>query len=152
MSIKLKLEGFDELLKEIEKAGGKIDNSVKSCMNKSAKIMQIELKDEMQKSNVDSGLINRMPPPEIENDHGMITARVGYRKGEYNQDNLSDGYKVLFANYGTPYRKEHGKIVDIAAGGTIRLGFIVRAKNRAKRKIKAEQEKTLQEILKGLQR
>ena len=152
MSIKLKLEGFDDLLKEIEKAGGKIDNSVKSCMNKSAMIMQNELKDEMQKSNVDIGLINRMPPPEIENDYGRITARVGYRKGEYNQDNLSDGYKVVFANYGTPYRKKHGKIVDIGAGGKIKLGFIIRAKNKANRKIKVEQEKTLQDILKGLQR
>lgn len=152
MSIKLKLEGFDELLKEIEKAGGKIDNAVESAMRLSANTMQNELKTQMQKSNVDNGLISRMPPFEIEKDYGRVTARVGYKKGSYNPDNLSDGYKVTFLNYGTPYRTEHGKIQDQSEGGKIKLGFIRRAKNAARRKIKKQQEEALNKILARLKR
>lgn len=152
MSIKLKLEGFDKLLKDIENADGKIDNAVESAMRQSAHTMQNELKTQMQKSNVDKTLISRMPPFEIEKDFGRITARVGYKKGSYNPDNLSDGYKVVFLNYGTPYRTEHGKIVDISKGGTIRLGFIRRAKNAANRKIKKQQEEALNKILERLKR
>ena len=109
MSIKLKLDGFDELLKEIEKAGGKVDNATKICMDKSAAIMETELKSQMQKADVQSDLISRMPPPEVENDFGKFTARVGYKKGAYDPKNPSDGYKVIFLNYGTPHREKHGK-------------------------------------------
>lgn len=146
MSIKLKLEGFDDLLKDIERAGGRIDDATKKCMVKSADIMQDTLKAEMEKANADKDVINAMPAPTIENDYGRITARVGYRKGTYDPHNLSDGYKVVFVNYGTPYRKKHGKI----EGKTVRLGFIQRAKNKAKRKIEKTQEETLHEILRGL--
>lgn len=146
MSIKLKLEGFDDLLKQIEKAGGKIESVTTTCLQKSASIMEMELKEEMQKSNVDKGLINAMPHSEIERDYGLITARVGYRKGTYDPNNLSDGYKVVFVNYGTPYRKKHGKI----EGKTVRMGFIQRAKSKANKKIKEQQSEALQEILKGL--
>ena len=152
MSIKLKLSGFDELLKDIENANGKIDNAVESVMRQSAYTMQNELKLQMQKSNVDKALISRMPPFRIEKEYGEITARVGYRKGSYNPDDLSDGFKVLFLNYGTPYRTEHGKIVDISKGGKIRLGFISRAKTAANKKIKKQQEEALNKILERLKR
>lgn len=142
MSIKLKLEGFDELLKEIEKAGGTINSATRECMKKSADIMQEELRSKMTSANVDSDLISAMPPNEIESSGNIITARVGYKKGAYNPDALSDGYKVVFLNYGTPHRSAHGK-VDAR-------GFIQKAKNAARKQIKAEQEKTLTEILKGL--
>lgn len=152
MSIKLKLEGFDELLKDIEKASGDVDRATESAMRQSAVTMQRELISQMQKSNVDNSLISRMPSFEIEKDNGRITARVGFKKGAYNPDNLSDGYKVVFANYGTPYRTEHGKIVDVSSGGKIKLGFINRAKNSAKRKIKKQQEEALNKILARLKR
>lgn len=147
MSIKLKFEGFNDLIREIEKANGSVENSVKKCMEVSAKIMQDELKSQMQKANADKDLIDQMPAPQIETDFGQITARVGYRKGAYDPKNLSTGYKVVFVNYGTPYRRKHGKI----RGKTVKLGFIQRAKNRARPKIKNEQEKTLKEILRGLE-
>lgn len=142
MSIRLKLDGFSDLLKEIEKAGGKSESAAVTCMQKSAQIMDDELKTQMRNSDVPKDLIDQMPAPIIENDHGLITARVGYKKGTYDPNNLSDGYKVVFLNYGTPYRKKHGKMRS--------LGFIQKAKSRAKRKITAEQEKTLNDILKGL--
>lgn len=147
MSIKLKLEGFDELLKDIEKANGNVEKATENAMRQSAITMERELKTQMQKSNVDRALISRMPSFVIEKDFGKITARVGYKKGAYNPDNLSDGYKVLFANYGTPYRTKHGKIVDMSEGGTIKLGFISRAKSSAGRKIRKQQEEVLNKIL-----
>lgn len=148
MSIKLKFEGFDDLIRNIEKANGSAEKAVEKCMDVSAEIMQHELKSQMQKSNVDRDLIDRLPAPTIEKDYGKITARVGYRKGTYDPDNLSDGYKIVFVNYGTPYRRKHGKI----EGKKVRLGFIQRAKRSARPKIKVKQEETLNEILRGLKR
>lgn len=142
MSIKLQLDGFDDLLKKIEKAGGSIDTAAESCLKKSASIMEDELKAQMNKANVDSGLINRMPAPSIEKEGNRITARVGYKKGAYNPRNPSDGYEVVFINYGTPRRSKHGKIKA--------RGFIAKAKRKARPQIKKQQETTLKEILRGL--
>lgn len=142
MSIKIKLEGFDEMLAEIERAGGTIDGAAKQCLQKSAAIMHDELKAQMQKANVDSGLINSMPSPEIEAEGNRITARVGYKKGAYDPNNPSDGYKVVFANYGTPRRSEHGQQPA--------KGFIKKAKKKARARIKKAQAETLDEILGGL--
>lgn len=146
MAIKLDLKGFDEMLRKIEKANGNVDTAAKKCMDKSAQIMQDELKAQMQAADLEnemSRLISRMPAPRVKNDHGLWTAKVGYEKGAYNPDNPSDAYKVIFINYGTPRRTKHGKVKA--------RGFIDKAKKKAKPKIKKEQEKTLDEILRGLQ-
>ena len=142
MSIKLKLDGFNELIKEVEKASGNVDSATKKCVEKGAGILQDELKSKMQTTGVDSGLISRMPAPEVESDYGLYTARVGYKKGAYNPKNLSDGYKAVFLNYGTPSRKKHGQVKA--------RKFISKAKSAARRKIKSDQEKTFKEILRGL--
>lgn len=142
MSIKIKLEGFDELLSKIETAGGSIDGAVESCVKKSATIMQNELKTQMQNADVDSGLINRMPAPTLEKEGNRQTARVGYKKGAYDPYEPSDGYKVVFANYGTPRRTQHGKVAA--------RGFIQKAKKKARPQIKKQQEQTLNDVLRGL--
>lgn len=153
MSIKLKLDGFEDLLKNIEAAGGSIQKATESAVRQSAQIMQSELKAEMQASNVGSDLINAMPNFDIETEGNRITASVGYKKGAYNPDDLSDGYKVVMLNYGTPHRKKHGKIKEgshMAAGGSLKLGFIQRAKENANKKIKKEQKAALNKILERL--
>lgn len=142
MSIKLKLEGFEDLFAQIEKAGGSINDAAQKCLQKSADIMHDELKTQMQAANVESGLINRMPPPEIEAEGNRYTARVGYKKGDYDENNPSDGYKVVFANYGTPKRSKHGQQPA--------KGFIQKAKKKANAKIKKAQKETLNEIIGGL--
>ena len=139
MAIKLQLSGFDELLSQIEKAGGTIDRAVESCLNQSAYIMQSELKSEMQKSGVDSDLIDRMPTPELQKDGNTMIARVGYKKGTYNPNDISDGYKVVFSNYGTPRRSKHGKLEA--------KGFIDRAQKNARKRIKKAQKEALEKIL-----
>lgn len=143
MSIKLKLSGFDELFEQIKKAEGNVDEAAEQCLQESAQIMQSELKAQMQKSGVDSDLIDRMPTPEFKRDGNSMIARVGYKKGAYNPNDISDGYKVVFLNYGTPKRSMHGKIVA--------RGFIDKAQRKAKRQIKQKQEETLKKIIGELQ-
>lgn len=142
MSIKIKLEGFDEMLAEIEKAGGTINAAAEQCLKKSADIMHDELKTQMQKANVDGGLISRMPSPVIETEGNRVTARVGYKKGQYDPNDPSDAYKVVFANYGTPHRSAHGQQPE--------KGFIQKAKKKASSRIKKAQAETLDKILGGL--
>ena len=131
--IQLNIYGFDELLKKIESAGGTINKAVDICMKQSAKTQETYLKAQMRKTKVDTDLINRMPPPEIEWNGNSCTARVGYKKGDYNPKELSDGYKAVFINYGTPRISPRE--------------FIKAAKNKAKPQIKKEQEETLNKIL-----
>lgn len=140
-NIALKLNGFDELLKDIEKAGGSINDSVDKCMKQSANIMNDELKSAMTKKKIEGDLINRMPSPKVEWKGNSCVAEVGYEKGKYDPKNISDGYKVVFLNYGTPRRKPS----QIKG-----RGFIKVAKRKANPLIKKQQEETLKEILGGL--
>lgn len=135
----LQLKGFDDLLEKIQKAGGSIDRAADSCLRQSAQIMQSELTAQMQAADVDSALINAMPPPQITVEGNRYSAAVGYKKGAYDPDDPSDGYKVVFLNYGTPRRTKHGKIVA--------RGFIQAAKKKARPKIKKAQKATLEKIL-----
>lgn len=147
--ISVQMYGFDELLKDIEAAGGSINGAVDSCMKQSAQIQQKELKAQMQKAvektkktyhngktpykSTMPQLIKRMPPPEIKWEGNTCIARVGYHKGKYDPNNLSDGYKTVFANYGTPRISPRE--------------FIKKAQNQAKPQIKKAQEETLKMIL-----
>ena len=135
----LQLKGFDDLLEQIQKAGGSIDQAADSCLRQSAQTMQSELKKQMQAAGVDSDLINSMPPPEITIEGNRYSAAVGYKKGDYDPHNLSDGYKVVFLNYGTPRRTMHGKVAA--------RGFIQDAKKKAAPQIKKQQRETLEKIL-----
>lgn len=139
MAIKLRFSGFEELLEQIQKAGGSIDRATESCLKQSAQIMQSELKSQMKESGVDSDLIARMPPPEITKEGNTMIARVGYKKGAYNPNDISDGYKVVFLNYGTPKREKHGKVEA--------RGFIDRAQKKARKRIKKAQKEALEKIL-----
>lgn len=141
--IKLKIEGFEDLLKDIEAAGGSIEKSVRSAAWASAEIMAKELKSEMQKSNVSPRLISAMNYGTIESVN-RFTAFAGYEKGAYDPKNPSDGYLVVFLNYGTPHRSKHGKVKP--------RGFIQRAKKTASKKIKKEQQAVFEKILERLKR
>lgn len=144
MSIKLQTKGFSELLEAIQEAQGDLDRTAKYCLRKSADIMQDELKREMRASGVDSGLIERMPTPEINQEGDRFEARVGFRKGNYDPNNISDGYKAVFLNYGTPRRTKHGKVKA--------RDFISRAKAAAKPKMRKEQKAALKKILSRLEK
>ena len=135
----LQLKGFDDLLDQIQKAGGSVDRAAESCLRQSAQIMQKELQGQMQAAGVESDLISAMPPPEITIEANRYSAAVGYKKGAYNPRDPSDGYKVVFLNYGTPRRTVHGKVAA--------RGFIQAAKKKARPQIKKAQRATLEKIL-----
>ena len=135
----LQLKGFDDLLEQIQKAGGSIDRAADSCLRQSAQIMQSELNSQMQAAGVDGDLINSMPPPQITVENNRYSAAVGYKKGDFDPSNPSDGYKVVFLNYGTPRRTKHGKVAA--------RGFIQKAKKKARPQIKKAQRETLEKIL-----
>lgn len=140
--ITLKLEGFEELLQDIEAAGRSMDSAVESCIKQSAKTVDTELRAQLSKAS-QSGLASRMPQPKVEKEANTVSAFVGFEKGTYNPNNLSDGYKALFLNYGTPHRSKHGHEKA--------RNFISKAKKKATPKIKKEQEATLKKILERLE-
>lgn len=138
----LQLKGFDDLLEKIQKAGGSVDRAADSCVRQSAQILQAELKAQMQAAGVDGDLIASMPPPQITVDGNRYSAAVGYPKGSYNPRDPSDGYKVVFLNYGTPRRTMHGKVAA--------RHFIQAAKKSARPKIKKAQQQTFEKIIERL--
>ena len=143
MPIRIKLEGYDKLIDAISKSESKINIVADTCITKSANIMSEEIKSKMASAGVDDGLISRMPAPIVEHKGNIYSAQVGYKKGTYDPTNLSDGYKALFLNYGTPRRTEHGKVRA--------RGFIDKAKKAAKPKIKKAQKQAIDDILKGIE-
>lgn len=148
MSIKINLQGFEELYDRLNRAGKNADAEVDKCIHACTDVMQAEMKAQMQSAQVDPALISRMPPPTVEKSGNRYTGRVGYKKGTYNPAAPSDGYKIVFLNYGTPRGR---KTKSGADRGEIKArGFIKRTKSRAKAKIKKLQEETKNEILKGL--
>lgn len=159
--IKLQLKGFDDMLEQIHKAGGDVNQAAERCVRESARIMQDELIAEMQSSGVDSGLVSRMPPPQLSANGNRYEAKVGYKMGSYDPSNPSDAYNAAFLNYGTANRSTKEEDARAVVGGAwytlgtdrgaiAARGFIARAKKSASRKIKKQQRQTLQEILDGV--
>ena len=156
--IKLQLKGFDEMLENIQKAGGDVNVAAESCIRESAQIMHADLITEMQSSGVDGGLVSRMPQPEVKIEGNTFTAKVGYKMGAYDPDNPADGFKIAFLNYGTANRKTKDDKQRVNIGGAWvttgtnrgaipEHGFIARAKDTARPKIKKAQRQTLQSIM-----
>lgn len=137
--LKIELKGFADMVEKIAAAGGDVDSATSSCMRQCANIVHAELQAAMKSTGVDDGLTNRMPQPVIEVEHNRYTAHAGYELGSYNPENLSDGYKAAFINFGTPNRTKHGKVAP--------RGFIEKARKSATPKVKKTQKQTLEDIL-----
>lgn len=143
MAIKLKLDGFDELIAQIEKAGGTADRAANSALSASAQIMDSELRNQLNAAT-ESGLAERMPRFRIKHEGGNYRAEVGFESTPYHPQSPSDYHKAVFLNYGTPDRKKHGKEEA--------RGFITKAKRRARPKIKKAQQEALEKILQRLKK
>lgn len=137
----LRLEGFDELLDQINKAGGSIDAATEKACKAGAAELETRLNAECAADGVPDSVTKdiRVKYAGSGNVHKV---QVGWEMGEYNPQNLSEGFKALFLNFGTPHRSKHGKVKA--------RGFITRAKKKSKKNIKAAQENALNEILRGL--
>lgn len=139
--IKIKLTGFDDLIYNIKKAGGRADTAAEKAVKESANIIDNELKAQMEAAGVKKDLIERMPPPKVEWENTKCTAYTGYDKGPYHPQNPDNAHKAIFLNYGTTVQ------------GTPRIKpkkFIWTAKKKAKPKVNARQKQVLKEILKEL--
>ena len=140
--IKLTFKGFDDLIDNIQKAGGEINKAVDSAMKQAAQVQHDELKKQMSTAKfkthtgISDGFPNRMPAPRIAWSGNKCTATIGFDKGAYNKNNPADAYKAIFLNYGTP------RIAPTA--------FIAKAKKAAKPKIKKAQKEALEKILQRL--
>ncbi len=145
MSIHLKLDkGFQKMIQDLELSQKDTERVASSCIKASANVMQQELKSAIRGASpsLDGSLAGRLPPPEIEAGGGVYKAKIGYKETAYNPRNLSDYFKALFANYGTPYRKRHGQERP--------RGFVAKAKKAARPKIKNQQKQALSKILERL--
>lgn len=139
---------FDSLLNKIKKAGGDIEAATWNAARKGGKVYKDILVEECQKSGVPGYLINQIRFNCLRDSSGnRFAVVVGWYMDEYNPANPSDGYKVVFMNYGTP-RRETSKGAD--RGFVDGRGFIGRARKRSVRPIKKAQEEFLNEVLKGL--
>lgn len=123
------LYGVSDLLKQIEAAGGKVDEACKQAVDKSLKIVGDDMQEFMSKHKQtgDTYRSYEQKPAEVVN--GKITALVGYNAKE-------GGLPAIFLDVGTPKRK----------------GYFYRyyAVNNNTKQLKEIQHETLNDILKGL--
>ena len=143
MAIKLNLDGFDELISEIEKAGGAANRAAESALSASAVIMENELRAQLN-AVTESDLAQRIPRFRIKRSGDAYRAEVGFESTPYNPRDPSDYHKAVFLNYGTPFRSKHGK--------EDARGFITKAKRRARPQIKKAQKEALEKILQRLKK
>lgn len=138
---------FDKLLKKIEKAGGDIESATWDAARKGGRVYYQHLVEECKKSNVPDDLINRIRfNCERDSSGNRYAVVVGWVMDNYNPDNPSAGYKVVFLNYGTPRRETRFGNRGFITG----RGFIGRAKRRSRTPIKKAQETFLNDLLRGL--
>lgn len=132
--------GFDEIMSQFIELGGSVEEITKKCVLQAQQVMAEELKKEIKNSGIES-LADRVPDPTIYNGKNYFSARVGFKVGEYNPNNISDGYKAIFLNYGT-YKGEkiEGKY------------FVKRAKKNARQKIKKIEEETIEKVIKEIKK
>ena len=136
--IKIEFKGFDEMIEKIRQAEKDVKPIVNDCMQNAAKIQQKELVQAMTEADIDSGLIERMPPARVEWEGERCKAFVGYPVPTYDPNNLDDAFKVIFHNYGTPkYKGKH---------------FIATAKKAAAPQIRKETKKALKQIIKEIEK
>lgn len=136
-NLKLNIDGFDELIQKLQESNKNVKEIIHKVSTEGKQIVEEEYKNQMRLKNVDSGLISRMDPSSIETDGSITTVEVGYKKGQYHPKDISDGYKAIFINYGTPRIKPRN--------------FIKATKKKVKRQLEKKYQKALSEILEELE-
>jgi hypothetical protein len=144
----IELKGFDEFIQNLQDAGGKIDREGKACFEKCAKETEAQLIAKAKSAGLDPKLLRELKSETIQNNSaGVWYFETGWKKGKPDANKISDAYKVLFYNYGTPKRTtKKGQ----NRGKEKTTNFIANAKRAAARKCKKVQKDFLQDITKGL--
>lgn len=142
--IKLNITGFENLLEQIQQADGNINSATEQALNESAAVVAEELRSAATSAGVPASVVNAIKQDAAKWNGNKCSVSVGWKLGTFDPRNPSQGYKALFANYGTPHRQEHGKVKG--------QFFITDAKKRASKRVKKIQKQTLENILKGLEK
>lgn len=143
----LQLKGFDDLIAEIQRAGGSVDNAVVKAMNESVNVVEQQLQSECARVGVPSTVSGEIKVEAPKMTHDVCAGAVGWKLGAYDPQNPSAGYKAVLLNYGTIRRKTK---TGADRGAIKARGFITNAKKKSKKQVAAIQKKTFDEILKGL--
>lgn len=130
--IKIDIKGFDEMIDRLKNAGVDAKPVVDGYVKDAAKIQLEHLRHEMSATGVAADLVGRAEAS-VEWEGDRCKASVGYKKGSYDPQNPSDGYKAVFINYGTPRIKPHE--------------YLEPAKKSARKAINREMKKAMQKIL-----
>ena len=142
--VAIQVTGFDSLLNKIKKAGGDIESATWNAARAGGRVYYDTLVEECKRSGVPDNLIDKIRFNCLRDASGnRFAVVVGWHMDEYNPANPSDGYKVVFLNYGTPRRETAKGNRGYITG----RGFIGRAKKKAHRPIKQAQENFLKKIL-----
>ena len=158
--IKIDLKGFEKMLEQVERAEGNVNQVARKAVIESAKIVEKELKSACNDARVQPSVSNEITT-EIEASGNQYSAKVGWKLGAYDPQNLSAGYKAVFLNYGTGKRrtqtdKQHVPIagqwrtLGSNRGSIAPLGFIGKAKKSAKPKCTKVQKQIINEALEEL--
>lgn len=149
----LALKGFDDVLEKIQAAGGDVDSAARSCMDQSIKVLESNLIKEAQASGAETTTVFHA----VSVDGNRVSAETGWKLGEYNSANPSEGYEAMFVEFGTGKYSARGKGKDrqTAAGynrgSTAPRPFISKARQKSAKQIRAIQQETLQNIVKELE-
>ncbi|MBQ2348087.1 MAG: hypothetical protein II388_06945 [Clostridia bacterium] len=148
--ISVKLEGFEEYLQKLEKAGKDVDTAAQNAVRKSASIAEQELRAAANAAQVPSSITKDIRT-KYESNFGKYSAEVGWEKGNYNSDKPSSAYKAIFLNFGTVRRQtKAGKNRGQIANPEKSKRFITVAKRKASSKIKQAQKEQLEKALEEL--
>lgn len=123
------LYGVSDLLKQIETAGGNVDEACKKAVDESLKIVGADMQDFMSKHKFTGDTIASYEQKPATVKDGKIEAVVGY-------DTKKGGTPAIFLDVGTPKQK----------------GYFYRyyAVNNNTKRLQEIQERTLNDILGGL--
>ncbi len=150
--MRLQVKGFDDLLERVKRAGGDIDSAARECMEKSVRVLESNLKREAEASGAPTSTVSHS----VTSNGNRISGETGWKLGEYDSSNPSEGYEAMFREFGTGKHSARGKGKDreTAAGhnrgSTEPRPFMEQARKKSVKPIRALQEETLQNIIKEL--
>lgn len=151
--MRLKVKGFDEMLARVQKAGGDVDKAAHECMEKSVRILESNLKKEAEASGAPTSTVSHS----VTSSGNRISGETGWKLGNYDSNNPSEGYEAMFREFGTGRHSARGKGKDrqTAAGynrgSTEPRPFMEKARKKSAKPIRAIQEETLHNIVKELE-
>lgn len=146
-SMTFKLEGFNDLVEAIEKAGRNVDFETEKCFSQCAKVVTETLIEKAQEADLDAKLIDKITREKWHR-HNIFYFSVGWEKVKATDKNpIPDVYKVMFYNYGTPNRTTKS---GANRGEVKEHGFIKKAKLASRNKVRKIQRNYLKDVLKDL--